>query len=79
MNDFDIEKKIIELNKELMKLNSQIATGTIPKSPGKIRELKKIIAKIMTIKNEKISNKFFVSRKLQKDISGQQKGGNKKE
>jgi len=53
MNEIDMENKMIELKKELMKINSQIAIGTIPKSPGKVREIKKTIAKISTIKHEK--------------------------
>lgn len=54
MNDIDIENKVIELNKELMKINSQIAIGTIPKNPDKVGNIKRTIAKIITIKNEKI-------------------------
>ena len=54
MNQLDVENKLVELKKELMKINSQIAIGTVPKSPGKIREIKRTIAKISTIKQEKI-------------------------
>lgn len=57
MNEVDLENKILELKKELMKINTQIATGTIPKSPGKVREIKRVIAKILTIKQEKTPNK----------------------
>ena len=39
--------------KELMKANSQIATGTTPKSPGRIKDMKRTIAKILTIQNQK--------------------------
>ena len=53
MNELEIENKSAELKKELMKINSQIAIGTLPKSPGKIKEMKRTIAKILTIKNEK--------------------------
>lgn len=53
MNEFDLENRIIELKKELMKVNSQIAIGTVPKSPGKVKEIKRTIAKILTIKREK--------------------------
>ena len=67
MNEFDLNNKLIELKKELMKLNSQIAIGTVPKSPGKVKEIKRTIAKILSINNEKITNKE------------QQKGGSKKE
>lgn len=56
MNEQDLGNKVVELKKELMKLNSQIAIGTVPKNPGKVSEIKKTIAKILTIKNEKISN-----------------------
>ena len=53
MNEPELEKKLIELRKELMKINSQIATGTIPKSPGKVKEIKRTIAKIITINQQK--------------------------
>ena len=57
MNELDLENKISELKKELMKINSQIAIGTVPKSPGKVKVMKKTIAKILTIKNMKTSVK----------------------
>jgi len=51
MNESELDNKSAELKKELMKINSQIAIGTLPKSPGKIREMKRTIARILTIKN----------------------------
>ena len=63
MNELDLAKKVLELKKELMKIDSQIAIGTVPKSPGKVKEFKRTIAKILTIKQQKI----------------QQTGGSKKE
>jgi len=62
MNEFDIENKMTELKKELMKINSQIATGTVPKSPGKVREIKRSIAKILTIKQDRASNKGGIKK-----------------
>ena len=53
MNELDFENKSIELKKELMKVNSQIAIGTLPKSPGKVKEMKRTIAKILTIRRIK--------------------------
>ncbi len=53
MNELDLENKALELKKELMKINSQIAIGTPPKSPGKIKEMKRTIAKILTLRKEK--------------------------
>lgn len=49
----EAESKIAELNIELMKENAQVATGTTPKSPGKIKQLKKSIAKFNTLLNQK--------------------------
>lgn len=57
MNEPDLEGKMAELKKELMKLNSQIAVGTALKSPGKVREIKRTIAKILTIKKGKEETK----------------------
>lgn len=42
----ELMKKQLELRKELMKENTQISTGTVPKSPGKIKNMKKTLAKI---------------------------------
>ncbi len=53
MNKEDLEAKLEELKKELIKLNAQISTGTTPKSPGQVKQIKKNIAKILTILNEK--------------------------
>ena len=44
----EMKSKISELKMELIKQNAQVATGTIPKSPGKLREIKKTIARLMT-------------------------------
>ena len=49
----DLKTKLQEIKKELIKLNAQVATGTVPKSPGQIKQIKKTIAKILTITKEK--------------------------
>jgi len=46
MNVEELQKKQYELKREIMKENTQIATGTVPKSPGKLRVMKKTIARI---------------------------------
>ena len=51
----DLDKKILELRKELIKLNAQISTGTTPKSPGQVREMKKTIARIKTVTGERVT------------------------
>ena len=62
----DLNSKLTELRKELIKHNAQIATGTTPKSPGQVREIKKTIAKILTIvstQKEKKEPKAKASKK----------------
>ena len=54
MNELELDSKSAELKKELMKINSQIAIGTLPKSPGKIGEMKRTLARILTIKNSRM-------------------------
>jgi len=45
----ELKSKLQEISTELMKENAQIAIGTTPKNPGRIRELKKTRAKILMI------------------------------
>ena len=49
----ELKKKLEELHKELMKDNAQVATGTIPKNPGKLKVTKKTIARIHTLLAQK--------------------------
>lgn len=49
----DLEDKKEETRKELIKMNSQIASGTAPKKPGQAKVYKKTIAKINLILQEK--------------------------
>ena len=44
----DLEKKLSDLRMELMILQGQAATGTPPKNPGRIKQIKRIIAKLNT-------------------------------
>ena len=53
MNEKDLDKKLEDVELELMKLNAQVATGTTPKSPGQIKQLKKTIAQIMMVRDQK--------------------------
>ncbi len=59
----DLDSKLIELRKELIKHNAQIATGTTPKSPGQVKEIKKTIAKIMAIVGTRKIEKPAASQK----------------
>ena len=48
MSKEELQAKIVEIRKELIKLNAQAATGSTPKNPRQIRESKKNIARLMT-------------------------------
>ena len=49
MQKEDLNAKVAELKKELMKANAQVATGTTPKNAGQIKHMKKTIARIFTV------------------------------
>ncbi|TKJ17457.1 50S ribosomal protein L29 [Candidatus Woesearchaeota archaeon B3_Woes] len=57
MNKGDLNAKLLELRKELIKENAQIAVGTTPKSPGQIKQMKKTIARIIQLLNNKEGEK----------------------
>ena len=48
MNDADIVNRLSELRLELAKDRGQIAIGGSPSNPGRVREVRKTIAKILT-------------------------------
>jgi large subunit ribosomal protein L29 len=53
----DLNKKLSELRLELLKEMANVKMRRPIKNPGKIRELKRDIARILTIKKEKIGGK----------------------
>ena len=73
MSNSDLDSKMLELRKELMKSGSQIATGTVPKSPGKVKIMRRTIAQIITIKKLNAQKPQVATKPAQKS-----KGGSKK-
>lgn len=59
----ELEEKIPEIKKQLMKDYTQVSSGTIPKNPGLIKANKKTIAKILTILKQKESKKSEEGKK----------------
>ena len=53
MNRTDLTEKLSELKAELMKLKSERAKGTLKKETGSIRWMRRDIARILTISNER--------------------------
>ena len=48
MGETQIMQKLFDLKKELLKLNSQRAMGTTMENPGKIKQVKKTVARLYT-------------------------------
>lgn len=46
----DLDKKEEEIRMELIKQQAQVATGTTPKSPGQLKEMKKTLARIQHVR-----------------------------
>lgn len=59
-----LEGKLTEAKKELLKLNAKIATKIVPENPGSIKQIKKTIAKILTFKKQQKNNKEEKDKKL---------------
>ena len=53
MKDADLDKQLKDLRNDLLKQRAITATGGAPESPGRIRELRRTIARILTIRKEK--------------------------
>jgi large subunit ribosomal protein L29 len=79
MNNSDLDSKMNELRKELMKVGSQVATGTVPKSPGKVKEMKRTIAQIVTIKQQNAQKQAQKPAAVAANPAQKSKGGSKKE
>lgn len=53
LDDKEMQKKLEELRLELSKERAKINIGASVTSPGRIKEIRKTIAKLMTIEREK--------------------------
>lgn len=49
----EAREKLVVLRKDLAKQRAVIASGTRPENPGKIRSIRRDIARILTVINEK--------------------------
>ena len=62
LSESEIEKKLVELRLELMKLLTQVATGIVPKNPSQIKNVKKLVARMLQ-QLYKIRNKEYIEWK----------------
>jgi large subunit ribosomal protein L29 len=54
LDNAELDKKLNELRLGVAKEKANIAIGAPVSSPGKMREMKRTIARILTIKKEKV-------------------------
>jgi len=57
MKDEDLKKRLNELRLELLKEQGNVKMGRPIKNPGRIKELRKAIARLLTVQNERGKNK----------------------
>jgi len=48
MNKNQLDQRFNDLKKELMKINTQKSTGTNIENPGRVKEIKRTMARILT-------------------------------
>ncbi|WEL19883.1 50S ribosomal protein L29 [Candidatus Nanohalococcus occultus] len=53
MEDSELHEKMNDLQKELVEERGQIAVGGFAENPGRISEMRKTIARIQTVLNER--------------------------
>ena len=52
MSSEDRKKKVMELRTELLRLKTLVKAGGSIENPARVRELRKAIARVLTIENE---------------------------
>lgn len=48
MNKETVKGKLKELKKEMIKINAQRSSKTLPESPGRVKEIRRTIARLLT-------------------------------
>jgi len=57
MSSDDRRKKLVELKTELVRLKTMVKAGGSIDNPARVRELRKAIARVLTIENETKTSK----------------------
>ncbi|MDP3640764.1 MAG: 50S ribosomal protein L29 [Nanoarchaeota archaeon] len=68
LSERELHERLKEFKKELLKLNGQAATGANLANPGKLRQTKKNVARVLTLLTEKLTIKEAVTEKT-KEVS----------
>jgi large subunit ribosomal protein L29 len=63
LNNEQLKEKLVDLRKDLIRLNTQRATKTVPENPSNIRNLKRNIARIFTLLKQKNKSEVKANKK----------------
>ena len=55
MSKDQLKEKLVDLRKDLMRLNTQRATKTVPENPANIKNLRRNVARVLTFMKQKNS------------------------
>lgn len=69
LSELELHERLKEFKKELLKLNGQVATGANPASPGKLKQTKKNVARVLTLLTEKLTIKEAVTDKTKEVLA----------
>lgn len=58
-----LSEKLVELRRDLMRLNTQRSTKTTPENPGNIKVIRRNIARILTFIKQKPKQEVKVEKK----------------
>jgi len=56
LSEKELNSKLAEMDKEITSQNAKLAAGGMADNPGKLAEMKKVVARIKTISKEKNYN-----------------------
>ena len=57
MSEKELESKALDFKKDMMKLRAQVASGSPPENPGRLRAIRRALAKINTLQRNEVKNK----------------------
>ena len=73
MKEQQLKERLNDLKKELIKINAQVAMGTVPENPGRVREVKKTVARINTLLNQQKETKEIKEKPIKNKIKEEKK------
>ena len=53
MKTEDLDKKIADLKTEYMRVQTEISQGTAAEKPGRVKQIRRTLAQILTVKKER--------------------------